>query len=195
MKQVMIAAALMWSSVARAAEPPTDIDWRTEGPGWGMGLQYGPYGPGASLRGWSSPALSVDVEGSLMRHTQIDSVDAVGAESNTLSARFGIAPRVRVFGSAKTDVFVVPSVAVRYDEATLDGEQSRATGLTAAAGVAVDRWFAPGVSFTGRIDLASLGFDSAEVRDQRSTSRSTGLNLTPSVAIHVYPQGLGRRSD
>lgn len=188
---ILVAAGLMVSSMAWAGEDaPPPVDWRNDSPGWGVGLRFGPEGPGAGLRGWASPVLSVDVGGGVEH--EAFSGDQV-AEGRRTGAWLDVAPRVRVVGTDKVDVMVVPSVLVSSTVQTDELFESRNAYLRGSFGFAVDRWFGPGVSVTGRLDIAQVGIWSDTVDGSVVRGRTAAVSLSPTVAIHVFPAGLGRR--
>lgn len=189
----LVLFSLVASIPAMAEETPVPLDWRNEEPGWGFGLQYGPSGPAAVLRGWSSPALSIDIEGGLS--TRTTTAQGMGQESQQaqLGAWVGIAPRIRVVGTTRMDINVVPSLFVNHSESSMADSTSKTTTVNGALGVAVDRWFAPGVSFTGRLDVAQVGIGTSDFKGSRASVRSAGVQLVPSVAVHVYPAALQKR--
>lgn len=179
--------ALAAESTPQAPEEERDPAWRNEQPGWGVGLRYGPAGPGASLRGWSSAALSVDVDAGLQMR-RVDASSEVWGQSATSAAWADVAPRIRVFGSEQVDVLVVPSARVTHIVSKVGENRSDLTEIRGALGIAVDRWIAPGVSITGRLDALQLGQSTAITEDVRETSRLIAFELTPTVAVHVYPR-------
>ncbi|MFK7930416.1 MAG: hypothetical protein AB8H79_19665 [Myxococcota bacterium] len=189
----LVLFAMTLSTTATAEDTPVAVDWRMEQPGWGFGLRYGTNGPSAVLRGWSNAALSMDIEGGLSRNTTTASGSLGDYASDHLSGRLGVAPRVRIIGTKHTDILFVPSLSAEFGYYINEDYKHSDTAITATAGVAVDRWFSPGVSFTGRIDAAQVTFRTHEREGLRDASRSTRVNLTPSVAIHVYPTGLRKR--
>ena len=187
MKQVVVVMIGVVALGGTAWADDEALDWRNEEPGFGFGLVMGPTGPSANLRGWSSAALSVDLGAAWM--VRQDSADGVfgTSDSKAQSGQFRLAPRVRVWGSEATDVVLVPGVSVELLRTEQSGVSSTGTTVRASGGVAVDRWLAPGVCFSGRLDLVEAGIVSASGDSASGSASLFRAALTPSVALHVYP--------
>jgi hypothetical protein len=163
------------------------VAWRNERPGWGFGLEFGSSGPAASLRGWANADLSFDVDAGLELRSDRPHDGSLFYPTTTTRGWVDLAPRVRLMGRPRTDFFIVPSVRVAHVVTRTADLEMGSTALRGAVGVAVDHWFTPNVSVTGRIDTAYLGVERQELDGVAGSNRVGGVQLEPTVAVHFYP--------
>ena len=170
------------------------VAWRNERPGWGFGLGFGSFGPAASLRGWANADLSFDVDAGFELRSDRPHDGSLFYPTTTTRGWVDLAPRVRVMGRPRTDFFIVPSVRMaRLVTRTADLEMG-STAVRGAMGVAVDHWFTPNVSVTGRVDAAYFGVERQGLDGVAGSNWVGGVQLEPTVAVHFYPGARGKRA-